>query len=140
MFAVFASRARLDAIHNSFPKDSLERYHLKHVFHATWEGQHAAMRWLIEFAGIKAQKNSNIVTIECFKGGELITQHHEKYKELLEVWALCSEVTSHPTMRKRKSPDEDPNPIRLAEDRCHEAARVLHTHFKKIYEVAGEVC
>lgn len=126
------------AIHDSFPKDSLQRYHLKHIFHATWEGQHAAMRWLIEFAGICAQDGANIVTIECFEAGVPITKSHEHYAELAAIWALCSEVTSHPTTRKRMSSDEDQNPIRLQEARFHKAALVLKRHFKTIYDVAGE--
>ena len=137
MFAVMASRERLRELQNSYPKDSVWRYDLEHIFHATWEGQHAALRWLIEFAGVMTQPNSNIVTIEHFDAGARITASHKHYRDIKEAWILCSEITSHPTMRKRMADDLDMNPIRLPEEQLHNVARILRAHFGKVYEAAG---
>jgi len=119
------------------PTNSILRYDLEHIFHATWEGQHAAMRWLIEFAGVEARKGSNIITIAQFDDGAPIDSSNEHYKELKDVWTICSEITSHPTERKRKPGDNEKNPIRLTEPRLHNAARILRDHFRKIYKAIG---
>jgi hypothetical protein len=78
------------------------------------EGRKAAMRWLIEFVGIRLDKNDNVarpiahdngksVTIEQ-AGGRMFETSSEDVRKLAKVWQVCSQASGHPTMDTSHDP------------------------------------
>src|ERR1035437_233833 len=71
-----------------------------------WEGRLAATRWLIEFVGIKQDKNGNPVCtgkkkndvrIDDFDGGALLDRSTADGRFLADVWKGCTQASSHAT-------------------------------------------
>jgi hypothetical protein len=129
VYAVLASRKFIRDMQQDVSTDSQKRLYLECIFHATWEGQHAAMRWLIEFVGVEHSTDSDAVTIQCFDGGEPIKQDSKVYTELKKIWVGCSKATSHPTIGKH--PD-------IREPALHKAATIIMSHLANtIYAQSG---
>ena len=126
--AVLASRANIDQLRAAQPKGSVSFMEHDFIFHATWEGQHAAMRWLLEFIGVESREGREMVTICCFEGGVPLESRDQKYAELKDIWVACSKATSHPTTGKHPEIEE---PI------LHKAAEFIVKHLAAIYARAG---
>ncbi len=72
-----------------------------------WEGRLAAIRWLIEFVGIKQGRSGNPavcqksfredVRIDDFDGGRLVDCSTPEGRHLASVWKGCSQASSHAT-------------------------------------------
>lgn len=85
---------------------------------AMWEGRHAAIRWLIEFVGVTADKDgkpkrigkrSFDVDITDLPGGTHFDLNHPDAVVLAKIWKGCSQATSHPTFGSNHPPLELPN-------------------------------
>ena len=59
VYACFASPGYVQKLISELPAgaDQSHRCELELIRQASWEGRHAALRWLIEFIGVKADKN-----------------------------------------------------------------------------------
>jgi|ERR1039458_3410285 hypothetical protein len=75
------------------------------------EGQKAAMRWLIEFIGVKLEtenKVEKVVPVKPHKngksvsilqvGGRMFDTNRPEALKLAKVWQACSQASLHPTM------------------------------------------
>ncbi len=106
---------------------------------AIWEGRQAALRWLIEFAGISQGKNKKAVRvtrriddigIEHFPGGVLVDEKTPEADRLAVLWNSISKATSHATIRSGHAP--------IYSKEIHWAVGFLCSHFQKtIYAAAG---
>jgi len=129
MFAALASRQRVRHLQGQYAPGSQEHDALECVFHATWEGQHAAMRWLIEFIGVEHSTQMHAVNASRFENGELLTKSDSAYKELKEIWVGCSMATGHPTTGRH--PD-------ISEKRLYHAAVTIHGFLcRTVYRDSG---
>ena len=86
------------------------------------EGQKAAMRWLIEFIGVKLEtvnKVKKVVPVKPYKngksvsilqvGGRMFDTNRPEALKLAKVWQACSQASLHPTMHTKHDdvgPDE----------------------------------
>lgn len=95
MRAAKANRNFIAAIRDSFQPGSQYHAMCDNVFHAAWEGQHAALRWLIEFVGVKPPKFDDDVNILCFPGGVIMAAKDNP--DLVTLWDALSKFTAHPT-------------------------------------------
>jgi hypothetical protein len=79
---------------------------LHFILQASWEGRHAALRWLIEFVGIKLdgktgkaarpkpqQHDFRITDL----GGDFVPLSSKEAVELAKLWSDLTKVTSHAT-------------------------------------------
>ena len=124
-----ASRRIIREMQQTASNDPQKHDYLECIFHATWEGQHAAMRWLIEFVGVEHSTDSDAVTVERFDGGVPIKRGSKDYAELKKVWVACSKATSHPTTGK---------PQDIKELTLHRAAMmIVKLLIETIYAKAG---
>lgn len=112
---------------------------------AVWEGRHAAVRWLIEFVGVCADKNAEPIAtkrrrgsrthkfdtdITDFAGGSYYPLEGESAKLLAMVWLGCTQATGHPTIGS--------NHPSIARDRLVEATVLVSEHLNKtIYAKVG---
>ncbi len=128
VYAVIASRQKIRDLQAMHPQGSDLWYHLEFIFHGTWEGQHAAMRWLLEFIGVRNRESRQMVSILCFDEGKQVAPENERLPELKEIWLACSKVTSHPTIGKH--PD-------ISELRMFGAAQFIVSHLREVYAKAG---
>ena len=83
-----------------------ERIYWRCSTDSIWEGRLAATRWLIEFVGIKQDKNGNPVCtgkkkndvrIDDFDGGALLDRSTADGRFLADVWKGCTQASSHAT-------------------------------------------
>lgn len=77
-----------------------------------WEGRLTATRWLIEFVGIKQDKNGNPApkrpsrsdVLLADLGGALLAHDTPQGKFLADVWKGCSQASSHATSAYNHNP------------------------------------
>jgi hypothetical protein len=129
VYAALANRRFVRDLQHSSSADPQKRDYLECIFHATWGGQHAAMRWLIEFVGVECSRDPDVVTIQCFDGGACLKKNSREYAEFEDIWIGCSKATSHPTTGKH--PD-------IKELTLHKAAvKIIRYLAETIYAKAG---
>jgi hypothetical protein len=108
-----------------------------------WQGRLAAIRWLIEFVGIKQGDNgravcakkkpySKDVRIDDFDGGELLRPATQEGQFLAHIWKGCSQASSHAT-------NEYDHPSVNDEKDLPPALTIILDHLQKtIYQKAGQ--
>jgi hypothetical protein len=111
---------------------------------AAWEGRFAATRWLIEFVGVKLDKNGKPARVRDEKnrkrehdvdildlpGGEYFPLGSDEAVLLAEVWKGCSQATSHAT-------DGSEHPS-ISRDRIAKAVLAVVHHLEAtVYKQAG---
>lgn len=107
-----------------------------------WEGRIATVRWLIEFVGIKAdrqtgqakeaKKDPNLpdVRITNINGGSLLAVGSPGAQALADVWKGCSRAGSHATDDKNHPP--------VNETQLLNALKIILTHLQQtIYRAAN---
>lgn len=120
----------------------VELIQLECVFHAAWEGRHAAARWLIEFVGVKGLKNGKAIGVSVTAGQEndfVITDvggvgidlNSADAVTLAQLRRDINKATSHPTY--------DSGHEHISEARLHDAATIIKAHLQKtLYSPEGE--
>lgn len=133
---------RVDTRINLTPRTDAERIYWRCATDSIFQGRLAATRWLIEFIGIKADKN--IKPVKCDKdsrngddvrindlGGELLSPEEPPAGDLARVWKGCSKVAMHATDACRHPEVEDPQLVK--------ALKVITEHLQnQIYKKAGK--
>ena len=81
---------------------------------AVWEGRMVAMRWLIDFVGVAANRERKPrlptrysdadVSITDILGGHKIELSSPEAATLAKVWQGCSQASSHPTQDSNHPP------------------------------------
>lgn len=143
VFAMLAKPAALREREKQLSPDAIsERFFLECVIQASWEGRHAATRWLIEFVGIVGYSHGKAVLSKSkndeehdFRindlGGKLIEPLSDDAVKLAKLRRDINKATSHPT---HASGHES-----ITEERLKEAAAIIVAHLQKeIYTPAGE--
>jgi hypothetical protein len=98
---------------------------------AALEGRMVALRWLIEFVGIRERKGkpdrprlgNTGVSILCMEGGREIKIPSPEADMLAKVWKACSQASGHPT--------RDTNHLPLTNAVIDEALRIIVGHLKQ---------
>ena len=98
---------------------------------AALEGRMVALRWLIEFVGIRERKGKPArprlgntgVSILCIEGGRQIEIPSPEADTLAKVWKACSQASGHPT--------RDTNHLPLTNAVIEEALRIIVGHLKQ---------
>jgi hypothetical protein len=108
-----------------------------------WEGRLAAIRWLIEFVGIKQDRMGNPalcektkfgkdVRIDDLDGGRLLGHSTPEGRHLASVWKGCSQASSHATNAYTHSSVSDKEDL-------PEALKIILDHLQNtIYQKAGK--
>jgi hypothetical protein len=99
--------------------------------HTVSEGRMAAMRWLIEFVGIRdvngkpeqPKLRKTDVSISFIQGGKPIDIDSTEAMFLAKVWKGCSQASGHPT-QDTNHPDVDPKTL-------DKALRIIVGHLKR---------
>jgi len=110
------------------------------VLIAALEGRMAAIRWLIEFVGIrdyngkpgrpKPHKAGTDVSITSIQGGKLIDLSSHDATILANVWKGCSQASGHPTWDTKHPPVDGAT--------LDQAVRIIVKHLDAtIYSVSG---
>jgi hypothetical protein len=105
---------------------------------AVWEGRMAAVRWLIEFIGVKEDKNTGkpvLVSprgVDCsitmIQGGAPFDLSSPDAIILARVWKGCSQASSHATHKSGHPP--------VGEAQLDQAMRIVTAHLDRtIYAV-----
>jgi hypothetical protein len=82
-------------------------FHVWCIGRSVDEGRKAAMRWLIEFVGVKANdkgdpiavtphRNGRSVTIQQV-GGRMFDTNSQDARKLAKIWRGCAQASLHPT-------------------------------------------
>ena len=100
---------------------------------AVWEGRMVAMRWLIDFVGVAANREGKPrrpgrhrdadVSITDIQGGQAIELCSSEAATLAKVWQGCSQASSHPTQDSNHPPVD---PITL-----DNALRIIVSHLQR---------
>lgn len=119
-----------------------ELHQLECLFHAAWEGRHAAARWLIEFVGVTGLKNGRAVGPGVAGGGQNdfnivdlggvgIDLESGDALKLAKLRKDINKTTSHPTNESGHG--------HISETRLNEAAQIIGDHLRRtLYAPAGE--
>lgn len=143
MFALQANLQMLREKQQQLAADrQFELYQLECLFHAGWEGRHAAARWLIEFVGVTGLRNGKAVggdqsgaAEHDFRvsdlGGQCIDLNSDGATKLARLRKDINKATSHPTHASGHDP--------ISEARLNEAALIIKEHLQAtLYAPAGE--
>jgi hypothetical protein len=110
------------------------------VLQSSWEGRHAAIRWLIEFVGNCDYRGSKYLAptphtrgrehsfrITGLPGGRPIVFS----EELADIYSALTKATAHPTRDSKHSP--------ISSDRLKKAAQQVIDHLQKtVYAEVGK--
>ncbi len=110
-------------------------------YFALHQGRLDAIRWLIEFVGVKSddkgkprrysKKKPTDILISDFSGGKEIELSSPEAKILAELWLGCSQASAHATDRRNHTRVDDPA-LQLG-------IRILEGHLQRtIYSAAGQ--
>jgi len=106
---------------------------------AACEGRMAAIRWLIDFIGVRNKQGKparphqwgdHDVSITSLPGGREIDLDSDEAKILCRVWKACSQASSHATHDSKHFP-VDANTL-------EEALRIIVSHLDKTVYSAGQ--
>ena len=107
---------------------------------AIWEGRLAAIRWLIEFVGIIADKNANPKESKGRYahdtgindlGGKVFNVSSPEANKLAKVWLGCSQASSHATHSSGHP--------QVNEKEINEAMKIIMTHLDhELYSKDGQ--
>ncbi len=126
----------MTAIADGKTRDSIKAHCL---LSAVSEGRMAAIRWLIEFVGIRdfngkpghPKPRRTDVSITCIQGGEPIDPSSHDAAILAKVWKGCSQASGHPTQDTNHPPVDSPA--------LDEALRIIVDHLKRtIYSASPD--
>jgi hypothetical protein len=117
-------------------KETQDSIRARCLLTAVWEGRMAAIRWLIEFVGIRDFKGKpghpkprkTDVSITSIQGGKSIDPSSPDGAFLASVWKGCSQASGHPT-QDTNHPPVDPKAL-------DKAMRIIVRHLEDtIYSV-----
>jgi len=143
MMAAFAPAETVRAWHDTARSVGATRAAdtLALVLQGAFEGRHVALRWLIDFAGIRDYNEKeeyeeadplgrgtlHAVRITNLDGGQPIPYS----KELDVIWVALTKATAHPTRDSKHEP--------IPADRLYKAAEVLRRHLQDtIYKTVNK--
>jgi hypothetical protein len=132
-------REQIDRLPSETPDG--ERAQLEFLLQASWEGRHAAFRWLIEFVGVIRDKHGNArpsskkydddFRIDDLPGGKTIPIPSSDATLLADLWNDCTKATGHST--------RDSGHKEITEVRLSGAAEILIRHLRStIYAHANK--
>lgn len=120
-----------------------EHFQLECLLQASWEGRHAAAKWLIEFIGIDGMKEGKALAPSQNKGGKehdfriddlggrFLDPSSPEAVELAQLRHDINKATSHPTHASGHTP--------ISDERLRSAVTVIVKHLiREIYQPAGE--
>ena len=104
------------------------------------EGRKAAMRWLIEFVGVRLDKNGNPAAPKPHENGKSVTIREvggimfdttsKDALKLGKIWQACSQASLHPTTDTKHDP--------VGPDELASALQIVIAHLETaLYEPSG---
>jgi hypothetical protein len=145
VWAMFADIELLRGRERQLPKDTLQKERFLHEcwIQASWEGRHAATRWLIEFVGVVGLRSGKaIIASEAQRkehdfwitdlGGKFLDQDSDVANQLAKLRHDINKATGHPTGGSAHD--------QIAVQRIHRAAITIVEHIQEhVYSPVGEV-